>query len=343
MDRKKNWNNTKLAYNALVLGEANTANSPQAAITQSYNAGITDEFIEPFVMKNKKKLLPRVDNNDAVIFFNLRSDRARQLTKCFTQKEFNKKNPNSFKRKKVLKNLKFVTMTDFGPDLDSIETAFHGIELKDTLPIILKNYRQLYVAEKEKYAHVTYFFNGGYNAPLSNETWKVIPSPNIKHYEETPEMSSIKLTNIVINNLRHKSFTLTPKRKNNLIWHNDFTTLNFAAPDMIGHTGNIEAGVKCCEIIDLCLKRIVKAYLQMEGTIVITADHGNIEEMINLETNEINTKHSTNQVPFIIVNKKLKNSLVLKNNGYLGNIAPTILDILNEKKPTTMTARSLIK
>ena len=342
MDRKKNWTNTELAYNSLVLGEGSVATSPQTAITQSYNAGTTDEFINPHVMTNNNKKLPRIDHNDAVIFFNLRSDRARQLTKCFTQNDFNKKNPNSFRRKKVLNNLNFIAMTDFGPDLSNVKTAFHGVELKGTLPIILKEKTQLYLAETEKYAHVTYFFNGGYKKPLNGEKWKAIASPKIKHYDEVPAMSSVKLTKLAINNLKHQTFKLTKKREGKAVWHYDFTLLNYASPDMIGHTGNLNAGIKSCEIIDKCLKKITKNYLKMGGTVVITADHGNIEEMLNLKTNEIITKHSNNQVPFIIANNKLKNAIKLKKNGCLGNISPTILDLLNTEKPKEMTSKTLI-
>ncbi|MBL7058277.1 2,3-bisphosphoglycerate-independent phosphoglycerate mutase [Patescibacteria group bacterium] len=342
MDRKKNWANTELAYDALVSGTGKTAISPQAAITQSYNTGLTDEFIEPFVMTANKKQLPRISDNNAIIFFNLRSDRARQLTKCFVQKEFEKQNPNSFKRKKVLKNIKFITMTDFGPDLDSIKTAFPGVELINTLPKAMEDHTQLYVAETEKYAHVTYFFNGGYSKPLNGEKWKVISSPNCKYYDEAPGMKSTELTELVINNLRHHSFKLTPIQKDGRIWHNDFTVLNLAAPDMIAHTGNLKAGIQCCEITDSCLKQITKAYLQMKGTIIITADHGNIEEMINLKTDEIDTKHSTNKVPFIIINKNLGNKIKLRSDGKLCDIAPTILHLTNTPKPKEMTGRSMI-
>ncbi|MCX6799715.1 MAG: 2,3-bisphosphoglycerate-independent phosphoglycerate mutase [Candidatus Falkowbacteria bacterium] len=342
MDRKKKWENTELAYNALVLGEGLLATNPQNAIKESYSKNITDEFIEPYIITDKKKMLPRIDNNDAVIFFNLRSDRARQLTKCFAETDFTKKNPGSFKKKKTLKNICFVALTDFGPDLDTVKTAFPGAEIEDTLPLVLKKYSQLYVAEKEKYAHVTYFFNGGYNKPLNGEKWEFVPSPNKKHYDEVPEMSSKKLTKIILNNFKHKAFKLTPQ-KNSGFWHYDLTVINFAAPDMIGHTGNLKAGITCCEAIDRYIKEIVNAYLKADGTIVITADHGNIEEMINLKTGEIDTKHSTNLVPFIIINKNLKNRIKLKKNGKLGDIAPTIIHLLGEKKPKSMTGVTLIE
>ncbi len=329
MDRKKQWGRTEKAYNALVLGCCPDAPSPQAAITESYNRGDSDEFVIPYVIGKKDRQLTRIRDNDSIIFFNLRSDRARQLAKAFTQKNFNKKNPGSFKRKKVLKNLHFVALTDFGPDLDNILTAYPGIDLKKTLPIQLEHLSQLYIAETEKYAHVTYFFNGGYADPIDGEERMALPSPNVKSYDKTPLMSSEDLTEAVLNNIKHKKY--------------DFTVLNFAAPDMIAHTGNLKAGIKCCEEVDKRLDRIVKRYLRANGTIIVTADHGNTEEMINLKTKEIITNHSNNPVPFILINKKLKNKVKLRKDGILGDVAPTILDLLNMKKPKEMTGKSLIK
>jgi len=333
MDRKKKWERTERAYNALVLGDGLKAKSFQAAITEAYNRGESDEFIQPYAITRKGKLLPRIDNGDSVIFFNLRSDRARQLAKVFVQKDFNKMNPGSFKRKKVLKDLKFIAMTDFGPDLDSILAAFPSVDLRQTLPMQLADLNQLYIAETEKYAHVTYFFNGGYANQVAGETRMVLPSPDVKSYDETPAMASAELAKAVINNLKAKKY--------------DFTMLNFAAPDMVGHTGNLEAGTKCCEEVDKYLGRIVQAYLKVKGTVLITADHGNIEEMINLETDEIDTEHSSYPVPFILVNNKLATSarhkIKLRSDGILGDIAPTILELMGRKKPKEMTGRSLIK
>lgn len=328
MDRKKKWERSGKAYDALVSGEGRIAKSPQAAITESYNRGESDEFIEPYIMVRKGKPLKRIGDNDSVIFFNLRSDRARQLAKFFVQQDFNAKNPGSLKRKKVLKNLHFVAMTDFGPDLDSIASAYPGADLKATLPMRLSDLRQLYIAESEKYAHVTYFFNGGYADPVNGEERIMLDSPDVKSYDETPAMSSAGLAETVIKNLKNKKY--------------DFTVLNFAAPDMIGHTGNLNAGIDCCEKIDERVKEIVEAYSAAAGTVIITADHGNIEEMINLKTGEIDTEHSINSVPLILINKNFK-QVKLRDDGVLGDIAPTILDILGRKKPKEMTGKSLIK
>ena len=339
MDRKKTWDRTEKTYNALVNGVGKKAVSAEAAITESYNRGESDEFIEPYIITRKGKPLPRIESGDSVIFFNLRSDRARQLAKVFAQKEFCEKNKFCFLRKNFLKDLLFVAMTDFGPDLDNILTAYPSVDLKKTLPRQLANLRQLYIAETEKYAHVTYFFNGGFADPVDSEARQAIPSPDVKSYDTTPAMSSAELVKTVIDNL-------TPPAKEGAegsSWKYDFTVLNLAAPDMIGHTGNLAAGIKCCHEVDEYLGKIVKAYLSFNGTVLITADHGNIEEMINLKTGEIDTEHSVNPVPFILVNKNLKNKVKLRSGGVLGDIAPTILELLGLKKPKEMSGKSLIK
>jgi len=329
MDRKKTWERTKKAYDALVNGIGKKAVSAQAAITESYNRGESDEFVEPYIITKDGKPLPRIANGDSVIFFNLRSDRARQLAKVFVQKDLCKLNTSCFGRKKFLKDLLFVAMTDFGPDLDNILTAFPSADIKHTLPMELINLKQLYIAETEKYAHVTYFFNGGYAQAIAGEARQVIFSPDVKSYDATPAMSSDGLTKEILNNLAKRKF--------------DFTVLNFAAPDMIGHTGNLTAGVECCHKVDKYLGEIVEAYLRAAGTVLVTADHGNIEEMINLKTGEIDTEHSCNQVPFIAVNKNMANRIKLRSGGVLGDIAPTILKLLGLPKPKEMTGQSLIK
>lgn len=339
MDRKKAWIRTKKAYEALVNGLGRKAESVQAAITESYNRGESDEFIEPYIITRDGKPLPRIADGDSVIFFNLRSDRARQLAKAFAQKDFRGLNSPCFTRKKFLKHLLFVAMTDFGPDLTSILTAFPADDLKQTLPMQLANLKQLYIAETEKYAHVTYFFNGGYADSVAGEVRQVIASPDVKSYDAVPAMSSAKLCREVINNLTPDP--LLSKERGN--WKYDFTVLNFAAPDMIGHTGNLEAGVECCHKVDKCLGEIVKAYLRVAGTILVTADHGNIEKMINLKTGGIDTEHSTNPVPFIMVNKSLGNKFQLRSGGVLGDVAPTILELLGLDKPKEMAGKSLIK
>jgi len=333
MDRKKKWRRTEKAFNALSFGKGRIIESPEEAITESYNRGDSDEFIEPYIILDESKEKHFIQDGDSVIFFNLRSDRSRQLTKAFVQNNFEKMNPKSFKRKKKLKHIYFTAMTDFGPDLDDVLTAFPGVDIIDSLPEQLKDLRQLYIAETEKYAHVTYFFNGGYSGKVAGEDQYMVPSPDVKSYDLTPAMNTGKLSEKVIANLNLKS------KKS---WEYDFTLLNIAAPDMIGHTGNLKAGIECCNLIDKYLGDIVKAYLSINGTVVVTADHGNIEEMINLETGEIHTEHTTHSVPFIVVNKNLKRNLKLRKNGSLSNIAPTILSLLDVKKGKKMRGKSLL-
>jgi len=323
MDRKKDWSRTEAAYNAMVLGKGIFAKSPQAAITQSYNRKETDEFIRPYVIKRGGKPIAQIKDKDAVIFFNLRSDRARQLSKPFVQKDFNGKNAESFKRKKMLKNLFFVAMTDFGPDLDSVFTAFPSMDLAATLPMVLANHQQLYIAEKEKYAHITYFFNGGYADLVGGEDRILIPSPDVVTYDLTPGMSTIKITKQVLKRLDRYQFI----------------AINFAVPDMIAHTGNLKAAIKSVEIIDQCLGQLIKEILKRQGTLVVTADHGNGEEMIDLETGEIDTEHNDNLVPLIVAQSK-KNIKQLRA-GRLGDVAPTILKIMNVKKPKEMAGKEL--
>lgn len=332
MDRKKKWVNTKMAYEALTQGVGRRMKNAQDAIIESYSRGESDEFIEPYMIGDSDK--SRIEEGDSVIFFNLRSDRGRQLAKVFVQNDFTKMNPGSFERKKMLKHLYFVAMTDFGPDLDDILTAFPSINLQCTLPTELSDLRQLYIAETEKYAHVTYFFNGGYSGVVSGEHQEMVNSPDVKSYSETPAMSSKELTKIILSN---------NKKRGKENYKYDFTVLNFAAPDMIGHTGNIKAAVECCENVDDYLGQIVDSYLAIDGTILVTADHGNIEKMLNLDTNEVYTEHTVNQVPFIIVSNELRGKKIqLRTGGVLGDIAPTIIKLLNRKQPKEMKGKSLI-
>ncbi|PLX21918.1 2,3-bisphosphoglycerate-independent phosphoglycerate mutase [Candidatus Parcubacteria bacterium] len=324
MDRKKDWERTEKSYNMLVLGEGIKTENAKEAITQAYNRGESDEYIKPSIVGDDKG--SRISNNDGIIFFNLRSDRARQLAKTFVQSKFHLQNENSFKLKRKLKNIHFVSMTDFGPDLGNIFTAYPSVDLKETLPMVLEGHRQLYLAETEKYAHVTYFFNGGYPGIVDGEDQKMIPSPHVEKYNKTPAMSSEGLTKHILKTIAKNKY--------------EFTMVNFAAPDMVGHTGDLNAGIKCCEAIDRSLKRIVPAYLKKGGAVMVTADHGNIEKMLNPKTKEIYTEHTTNKVPFIFISKN--NKVELKRSGALCDMAPTVLDFFEIKKPKLMTGRTLI-
>ena len=328
MDRVKKWSRVEKAYNAMVLGEGIVAKDPIRAITSAYRRGETDEFIIPTVIvNNKKEPIGTIDDNDAVIFFNLRSDRAREITKAFVVPDVKEIDSGEFKRKRFPKNIRFCAMTDFAPDLPHVFTAFPSRDLLDTLPIALKDYRQLYISETEKYAHVTYFFNGGYDDPVAGEDRIKIPSPDVSSYDKKPEMSVYEMTDELLKKIKNKKY--------------DFITVNFANPDMIGHSGNLEATIEAVEHCDKCLGKIVKEVLEKEGTLIITADHGNAEELINLDTGEINTEHSANPVPFIMVDDKLKRKRLRKGN--LGDIAPTILKIMELQKPKGMTGHSLLK
>ncbi|MFH1867035.1 MAG: 2,3-bisphosphoglycerate-independent phosphoglycerate mutase [Patescibacteria group bacterium] len=330
MDRKKFWSSTEKTYNLLTQGKGLVATDPEQAIRHAYNRGESDEFISPTVIVDaKNKPIGRINSYDAVIFFNLRSDRARQMAKPFVQKEFEKLNPQAFKRKKILKHLRFVAMTDFGPDLGGIITAYPSVDIKNSLPVVLKNLRQLYISETEKYAHVTYFFNGGYANPVAGENRIAVPSPRVSLYDQVPGMSANKTTALVVKHLKQGNY--------------DFITLNYPNPDMIAHTGNFAACVKAMEIIDAALAKIGQAIKQKQGSFFITADHGNVEELINAKTGEINTDHSAFSVPAVLVHHDLKGKKFSRRKGILADVAPTILDWLKITKPKEMSGMSLFR
>ncbi len=330
MDRGKNWERTAAAYNCLTQGVEFRYCNYRDVILHAYNQKITDEYIEPTVVCKSKGQMrnSRIHDNDAVVFFNLRSDRARQLTKAIAQIKFNQDNKGAFRRKKVLKNLVFVAFTDFGPDLEKVTTAFPSAVLKNTLPMVLTDLRQLYIAETEKYAHVTYFINGGYADPVNGEDRIRIPSLKIKSYAEQPEMSVYKIKDKIKKFLKEDKY--------------DFIVANFANPDMVGHTGNLEATIAAVEHVDKCLGEVVDLVLSKKGTIIVIGDHGNAEKMIDLKTNEVWTEHTTNKVPFILVNERLKKVKI--REGFLADVAPTVYSILkkNNQKYKNIN-KSLIK
>ncbi|KKT92130.1 MAG: 2,3-bisphosphoglycerate-independent phosphoglycerate mutase [Parcubacteria group bacterium GW2011_GWF2_45_11] len=326
MDRNKVWYRTEAAYNLLTQGHGFKVENEQEAILQAYNRGETDEYIQPTVIMEGHKPVATIKDGDGIIFFNLRSDRARQLSKAFVQEDFCEKNHGCFLRPKFIKNMAFAAMTDFGPDLDHILTAFPSRDLSGTLPMALKDFKQLYISETEKYAHVTYFFNGGYADPVAGEARVIIPSPSVKSYAEKPEMSAYEVTDTVIKYVKDGY---------------DFILLNLCNPDMVGHTGVLDAGIKAVEACDVNLGRIVKEVLKGEGVVLVTADHGNVEEMINLETGEVDTEHSHYPVPFILVSEKHKKAKLI-DKGILANVAPTVLDILGLPKTKEMNQDSLI-
>ncbi|MBI4093247.1 MAG: 2,3-bisphosphoglycerate-independent phosphoglycerate mutase [Candidatus Kerfeldbacteria bacterium] len=325
MDRNKIWSRTKRAYEAMVAGKGRQAPTAAAAIDEAYTKGQTDEFIAPTVIGPRHQ--NRIRKNDSVIFFNLRSDRARQLTKAFVQKHFVKLNRGAFRRVNFPTNLLFVAMTDFGPDLGEIYTAFPSQDLRNTLPFLFHPLRQLYVGEGEKFAHVTFFFNGGYDHPVVGEDRQLIPSPGIHSYDRSPVMSAREIADYVVKDLAQG--------------RHDVIVLNFANPDMLGHTGNLKATVQAIEVVDQCLGQIRRAVAERDGTMVITADHGNAESMLADDGKTVNTEHTNNPVPFVLVTNSPLN-VKFRKGGRLADVAPTLLDLLGRPKSIMMTGISLV-
>ncbi len=323
MDRIKEWSRTRQAYDALVLGEGLRAGNVEKAIVRGYNRGESDEYLTPTVLRHNSRIFPRIADNDAAIFFNLRSDRVRQLTKAFTQ---DKKTFAGFARKKILKNFLFVTLTEVGPDLPNILCAFPSVRVEKSLPIVLSGRRQLFISESEKFAHVTYFFNGGYAQPVAGEERIMIKSPSVQSYDQVPQMSGAKLTRTLLKAIQSKM--------------HDFILVNYPNLDMIGHSGNLKAAVKACEYVDSYLKQVVPATNAKGGTIILTADHGNIEQMLYADSDEIETKHSMNPVPFFVISKRFRN-VRLKRHGILADVAPTILSLMGIDPPSVMRKTNL--
>ena len=315
MDRDTNWDRVKLAYDALTKGEGFTAKTSIAAIENSYQMEQFDEFIKPTVIIENDAPVGLIKNNDSVIFFNFRRDRAREITRAFVDDEF-----AGFEREKL--NLTYVCMTDYDDTIPNVEVAYKTAAIENTFGEYISNlgYKQLRIAETEKYAHVTFFFNGGNEVKYENEDRILVASPKVATYDLKPEMSAYEITDTLLENINNY----------------DVIILNFANGDMVGHTGSLEAAIKAVETLDNCIERIYNKITELNGTLIITADHGNCEEMID-ENNNILTSHTTNKVPFLI-NKDYK----LKD-GKLADIAPTILYLLNEEIPLEMTGDILIE
>lgn len=323
MDRDNRWERTQLAYELLTTGKGHVLVDLPTAIADSYKQGKTDEFIEPSVLLLDSNDKPHiVQSNDSVIFFNFRPDRARQITSAFVEEDF-----SGFARDKI-DNLFFVTLTEYRKDLD-VEVAFPPESSENFLGKVLSDnkLRQLRLAESEKFAHVTYFFNAGHETPMPGEDRIEVPSPkDVPTYDLKPEMSMIWLTDVTLEKIEKGGY--------------DFILVNFAGPDMVGHTGVIDAAIKSMEITDECIGRIVEKTLEIDGAVIITADHGNAEEMIDLQTGEPDTKHSVNPVPVIIIQKDIEARELTVGN--LADIAPTVLAIMGIEKPAEMTGRNLL-
>jgi len=328
MDRNKLWERTEKAFNALVNGKGScVATSAEQAVSQSYNRDESDEYICPSIIVENNKPVATIRDNDAVFFFNARSDRARQITKAFVQDDFNKKNPGAFKRVKRPKHIRFVAMSEFGPDLPGILTAFPSADIANCLAKAIGETRQqLYISETEKYAHVTYFINGGFPEPINGEKRELVASSGHYSYAEKPEMMTKEVVDRVIAYLKKGAF--------------NFVCINFPNADMVGHTGNFVAAKKGVRAMDTEIKRLVDVVQTMDGDILLTADHGNAEEMIHSDTKEMMTEHTTNPVPCVLISHRLKD-MKLRKKGTLADIAPTLLKLFDVKKPKEMTGKSL--
>ena len=319
MDRDKRWERVKKSYDMLVNGLGEKATNAVAAIENSYQKEVFDEFVEPTLICNGDEPIATIKENDSVIFFNFRHDRAREITRALVDPEF-----KEFETKKL--NLYYVCMTQYDEQIPNVHIAFKPVALKNTFGeyIANKGLTQLRIAETEKYAHVTFFFNGGEEKQYKGEDRILIPSPKVETYDLKPEMSAEEVTEKVIGAIKEEKY--------------DCIILNYANPDMVGHTGNLEAAIKAIETIDNCVGMVVKAVNEVNGTLLITADHGNAEQMIDYKTGEPQTAHTTNPVPLILVGKE---NVKLKK-GKLADLAPTMLELMGIEKPEEMTGESII-
>jgi 2,3-bisphosphoglycerate-independent phosphoglycerate mutase len=319
MDRDKRWERVEKAYNTITHGEGVKANSAMEAVEASYASEKFDEFVLPTVIEKDGKPVATVKSNDAIIFFNFRPDRAIQLSNAFTDDEW-----EHFERGERAENVKFVTMTLYNPSIKA-EVAFAPIPMKNVIGEVLSNegLKQLRIAETEKYPHVTFFMNGGRNEEFPGENRILIPSPKVETYDLKPEMSAYEVTDALVNDIETDQ--------------SDAIILNFANPDMVGHSGMLEPTIKAIEAVDENLGRVVDAIVAKGGYAIIFADHGNADTMITPEGNP-HTAHTTVPVPVIVTKK----GATLREGGRLADIAPTMLDLLNIEKPAEMTGESLI-
>lgn len=319
MDRDKRWERTQVAYELLTQGRGQRASNAITGIHAAYQQDQTDEFIQPILINPEGT----VHNDDAVIFFNFRTDRPRQLTKAFVLPEF-----EHFPRPQRPRNLFFATLTEYEEGLPVSAVGYDPPNIELPLAKILADHqkRQLHVAESEKFPHVTYFFNGGHEDPFEGEDRIEVPSPKVETYDKKPQMSAKAVSEIVEERVAEKLY--------------DFILVNYANPDMVAHSGEINATIKACEVIDENLKRIVTIVQQIGGATLITADHGNAEQLINATTGEIDTEHNTSPVPFIFVGEHPDPREL--QSGVLADVAPTVLGLLNIPKPSTMSARDLL-
>ncbi len=322
MDRDNRWERVEKAYRSLVFGDGIREEDPLQAMQHSYDREITDEFIEPVVIEKDGKPLSLIKANDSVIFFNFRPDRAREISRTFCCDDF-----DGFDRGDRFPVF-YVCFTDYDKTIPNKAVVFKEEEIINTFGAYIASHdlRQARIAETEKYAHVTFFFNGGVEQPNPLEDRFLIPSPKVATYDLQPEMSAYEVCDTLTDKIRSGEY--------------DCIIINFANPDMVGHTGIMPAVIKAIETIDTCVGKVVEAIKETDSVLFLCADHGNAEELINLETNEPWTAHTTNPVPFILINGP--NGVTLRENGKLCDIAPTLLELLGLEQPAEMTGKSLL-
>ncbi len=320
MDRDKRWDRVEKAYQVIVHGQGTAFNSASEGIEASYAVEVYDEFVQPFVIESNKEAVGPIEDNDAVIFFNFRPDRAIQLSTALTNPEF-----DGFGRMNAPENINFVSFTEYSDSVKG-DIAFKKVNLVNTLGEVISNAgkTQLRIAETEKYPHVTFFMSGGRHETFAGEERILINSPKVATYDLKPEMSAFEVKDALINKIHENSI--------------DAIILNFANPDMVGHSGMLEPTVKAIEAVDTCLGEIVDLILAKGGAVIITADHGNSDEVIDMDGNPM-TAHTTNPVPIIVT----KEDLDIREGGILADLAPTMLQLLGIEQPQEMTGKSLIE
>ena len=336
MDRDNNWDREEKAYDMLTIGTGvQFEGSAQGAAQNSYAQGVTDEFILPTNLTKNGKPVALIEKGDSIICFNFRPDRARQISRMFSQKNFPYTDAKTgatlgFERKTGFLAPTFVGFAVYDSSFENVGVAFPPDEITNTLPQYIASLgkKQLHIAETEKYAHVTFFFNAKLEAPVEGETRIVIPSPKVATYDLQPEMSAYPVTEKVLEELDKGEY--------------DVIILNFANCDMVGHTGVMEAAVKAVHTVDECVKKVTDKILAMGGSAIVTADHGNADQMIADDGETAFTQHTTFPVPVILVSEEYKN-VTLRENGVLADLAPTLLDIMGVAQPKEMTGKSLIK
>ncbi|MBE6032468.1 MAG: 2,3-bisphosphoglycerate-independent phosphoglycerate mutase [Clostridiales bacterium] len=322
MDRDKRWERVQVAYDAMTLGLGRRAARPVDAVTQAYANEETDEFVVPTVIAEEGKVPVLVDDNDGMIFFNFRADRAREITRAFVDEGF-----DGFARTKKVQGLRYVCMTEYDAEMPNVHIAFPPQSLKNTLGEYLASLdlRQLRIAETEKYAHVTFFFNGSVEAPNKGEDRILIDSPKVPTYDMQPEMSAFGVTERVVDEIRGNQY--------------DAIILNYANPDMVGHTGCLPAAVQAVEALDQCVAKVLDALDEVGGKLIITADHGNADRMLD-EGHDPVTSHSDSRVPFLV---RCPEKVELREGGILADVAPTMLALMGLPQPAEMTGKSLLK